>query len=109
MQELTTASKLNVTRLAVRLAADPRRVLARPFLPGGGPRIHAIVERVLSLPDAQVSSILATVVKNYRQRHKDIRGIFRRNYATAIALLNGRVEITEERRLLAGAYFTSEY
>jgi predicted GH43/DUF377 family glycosyl hydrolase len=109
MQELTTASKLNVTRLAVRLAADPRRVLARPFLPGGGARIQAIVERVLSLPDAQVSAILATVLESYRQRHKDIRGIFRRNYATATALQNAPVELTEERRLLAGAYFTNEY
>jgi predicted GH43/DUF377 family glycosyl hydrolase len=105
-----TDSKLNVTRLAVRLASDPRRVLARTFLPaGGGPRIHAILERVLSLSDAQVSSILSTLLAEYRERHKGIRGIFRQNCATAIALQEGHVELSEERRLLAGAYFTNEY
>jgi predicted GH43/DUF377 family glycosyl hydrolase len=104
-----TDSKLNVTRLGVRLAADPRRVLARPFLPGRGSRIRAIVERVLSLSDAEVSSMLGAVLADYRQRHKDIRGIFRQNCATAVALQEGRVELSEERRLLAGAYFTSEY
>jgi predicted GH43/DUF377 family glycosyl hydrolase len=102
-------SKLKVTRLAVRLAGDPRRVLARPFLPGDGTRIRRIVERVLSLSDGQVSSILSTVLADYRQRHKDIRGIFRQNYAAAIALQESGVTLSDERRMLTGAYFTNEY
>jgi predicted GH43/DUF377 family glycosyl hydrolase len=102
-------SKLNVTRLAVHLAADSRRVLARPFLPGPGPRTRAIVDRVLALSDTQVTSILATVLADYRPRHKDIRGTFRQNCATALAFLEGRVDLSEERRLLLGAYFTCEY
>jgi predicted GH43/DUF377 family glycosyl hydrolase len=101
---------LNVTRLSTRLAADSRRVLARPFLPESAARIRAILERVRSLSSAQVTSILATVLADYRQRHKDIRGIFRQSYATATALAEGaRVELTDDRRLLAGAYFTCEY
>ncbi len=104
-----TDSKLNVTHLAARIAADPRRVVARPFLPGGPGRIRAIIERVLSLSDAQVSAILSPLVADYRQRHKDIRGVFRQNFATATALQPGRFEMSEERRLLTGAYFTNEY
>jgi predicted GH43/DUF377 family glycosyl hydrolase len=102
-------SKLNVTRLPVRLAADPRRVIARPFDPGGPARISAIVGRVLSLTDAEVTSTLATVVTDYRLRHKNIRGIFRQNYAAAAAQVSGQAELSEERRLLLGAYFTNEY
>ncbi len=102
--------KTSVTRLAVNLAGDPRRVLARPFMPArGGPQVHAIVERVQSLSDAQVSSILSTLVGDYGERHKDIRQVFRRNYATAVALDEAPVELSEPRRQLAGAYFTSEY
>jgi predicted GH43/DUF377 family glycosyl hydrolase len=102
-------SKLNVTRLAVHLTADPRRVLARPFLPGPGPRTRAIVERVIALSDTQSAEMLATVLADYRPRHKDIRGIFRQNCATALASMDDRVELSDERRLLAGAYFTCEY
>jgi predicted GH43/DUF377 family glycosyl hydrolase len=104
-----TESKLSVTRLAVRLAADPRRVLARPFIPGGGSRIDAIVERVRALSDVQVENILSTVLLDYRSRHKDIRAVFRQSCATALALVERRVELSEDRRLLVGAYFTSEY
>jgi predicted GH43/DUF377 family glycosyl hydrolase len=104
-------SELTVTRSLVRLASDPRRVIARPFVPGGAPRIRAIIARVLSLPDAEVSSMLASLVSDYRVRHKDIRGIFRQNYAIATTQ-SGVGEVaapSDDRRLLLGAYFTSEY
>jgi predicted GH43/DUF377 family glycosyl hydrolase len=100
---------MNVTRLPVRLAADPRRVIARSFVPGGPKRIRAVIDRVAALSDADVASMLATLVTDYRQRHKDIRGIFRQNYAIAIALAGQTPDVNEERRLLLGAYFTSEY
>jgi predicted GH43/DUF377 family glycosyl hydrolase len=100
---------LTVTRLPVRIAADPRRVLARPFIPGGPARIIEIIGRVLSMPDIEVSSMLQTLVTDYRVRHKDIRGIFRQNFATATAGIAVQSELSEERRLLLGAYFTNEY
>ena len=98
-----------VTRLPLRLTADHHRVIARSFLPGEPSRIHAIIERVCSLPGAEVSSMVATLVTDYRKRHKDIREIFQQNYAAAIALVAERPDASEERRLLLGAYFTSEY
>ncbi len=100
---------MHVTRLPVRLAADHRRVIARSFVPGGTRRIRAIIDRVRALSDADVSTMVATLVTDYRQRHKDIRGIFRQNYATAIALVSELPEPNEDRRLLLGAYFTNEY
>ncbi len=102
-------SKLQVTRLPVRLAADPKRVIARPFVPGGPARINAIIARVVSLTSAEVSSMLSTVVSDYRTRHKDIRGIFRQNFATATAQIVAPPDLSDEQRLLLGAYFTSEY
>ena len=100
---------MTVTRLPVRLSADPRRVIARFFHPGGPARIRSIIDRVRQLPDAEVSSMVTALVSDYRQRHKDIRGIFRQNYATAIALIDDKPEASEDRRLLLGAYFTNEY
>ena len=100
---------MNVTRLPLHLTADPRRVIARSFLPGGVARIRAVIDRVRLLPDAEVSSMVTALVADYRTRHKDVRGIFRQNYATANALLGESREPSEDRRLLLGAYFTNEY
>jgi len=100
---------MNIIRLPVRLNADPHRVIARSFVPGGPPRIRSIINRVGALPDTEVSSMVATLVTDYQQRHKDIQGIFRQNYATIIALVGENPDSSEERRLLLGAYFTNEY
>ena len=117
-----TDSKPDVTRLPIRIAADSRRVIARPFIPGGAARILAIVARVGALSDDDVSAMLATLVGDYRARHRDIRGIFRQNFALARAAadanatgtasataMGASAELSDERRLLLGAYFTSEY
>jgi predicted GH43/DUF377 family glycosyl hydrolase len=100
---------MNVTRLPLHLTADPRRVIARSFIPGGVARIRSVIERVRALPDAEVSSMVTALVNDYRQRHKDIRGIFRQSYAMAHAHVGELAEPSEERRLLLGAYFTNEY
>ncbi|HRG99162.1 MAG TPA: glycoside hydrolase family 130 protein [Polyangiaceae bacterium] len=100
---------MNATRLPVRLLADSRRVIARLFVPGGPARIRAIIARVTALPDPQVASMLSALVADYRPRHKDIEGIFRRHYAAALALAGESPDASEERRLLLGAYFTNEY
>lgn len=100
---------MNVTRLPLRLSADPRRVIARPFIPGGVARIRAVIDRVRALPDAEVSTMVAALVDDYRRRHKDVRRIFRQNYTAANAQLGESREPSEERRLLLGAYFTNEY
>ncbi len=102
-------SKPLVTRLPLRLVADSKRVIARPFIPGGAERIREIFGRIGGLSSDDVTHELATVIADYRLRHRDIRGIFRQNYSAAAALAGEHVELADDRRLLAGAYFTSEY
>jgi predicted GH43/DUF377 family glycosyl hydrolase len=100
---------LDAVHLTARLAPDSHRVLARPFIPEGAPRIRAILGRVASLSDAQVATVLSAVLADYEQRHKDIRRAFRQNYATAMSYLEAHEDLSDHRLLLAGAYFTSEY
>ena len=100
---------MNITRLRLHLTGDPHRVIARLFVPGEPSRIRAIIDRVSALPEAEVHSMVATLVANYQYRHKNISKIFRQNYATAIALIGERPDASDERRLLLGGYFTSEY
>jgi predicted GH43/DUF377 family glycosyl hydrolase len=104
--------KINVTHSPIRIGGDPHRVIARPFIPGGPKRIRAIIDRVLALPEQEVTTLLATLLADYKRRHKDIRGIFRQNFAMAVDLLDAGLTApacTPDQRLLIGAYFTSEY
>ncbi|MDB4942633.1 MAG: Beta,4-mannooligosaccharide phosphorylase [Labilithrix sp.] len=100
---------LNITRLPLRLAADPRRVIARTFMPGGAARIKAIIARVAQLSDAEVGASAAALLADYRERHKDVRAIFRHSYAAALVVAGELPDGNDERRLLLGAYFTNEY
>src|SRR5271169_1475641 len=102
-------ANLNVTHLTVQLAADPRRVLTRPFIPGTPARIRAVVERVLALSDEQVATLLSGALVDYEPRHKELRTTLRQSCATALTWLEAPVDLADDRLLLLGAYFTSEY
>ena len=52
---------LKAQRRAVRLEADPKRVIARLFIPGDESRVATILDRVLALSDADVSRTLKRV------------------------------------------------
>jgi hypothetical protein len=69
----------------------------------------AILDRVAALSDEEVASLLKALLVDYRTRHRDIRGVFRQHYQLALATQKGRPELNEDRRLLAGAYFSNEY
>lgn len=101
-------------RLTTVLRPDPRRVLARSFVPGewanmqGGSRIAAVVDRVLAIPDDDVPALLAGVRETFASRHRDLDAILGRHAATVQAHAQGR-QLSDERLCLLGAYFTQEY
>lgn len=103
------SSPLEVNRTPIRLVADSARVITRCFLPDGPGRIETVVDRVLTLSDQEVSSLLDPLVEDYARRHRDIEGAFNRNFEVIVPHLNGRAPLPESRRMLIGAYFTMEY
>jgi predicted GH43/DUF377 family glycosyl hydrolase/ketosteroid isomerase-like protein len=104
-----------VTRTHVRLRPDARRVVIRPFRPGshipsnGHVRARQVIERILVLPEVEVASTLAATRAQFAGRHPDLDGAFRRHYLDIAGLIDDAHRLTEERRLLIGAYFTHEY
>ncbi len=102
-------ANLDVRRQPLRLAPDPRRVLARPFFVDRPARLSSIVERVRALSDEEAAALFAEVLADFRPRHKDILGVFRQNFAMVATSVSGPLDVPEERRLLLGAYFTQEY
>jgi predicted GH43/DUF377 family glycosyl hydrolase len=104
-----------VTRSPLRLAANPSRVIARLFVPGQEgfeyqeSRAGAVLARILALDEGQVRSSLDDVVIRFDGRHRDLAGTFRRHAGELADRLDPGGELSEARKLLLGATFTSEY
>jgi predicted GH43/DUF377 family glycosyl hydrolase len=103
------------TRSPLRLAANPSRVITRLFVPGQEgfehqeSRAGAVLARILALDEGQVRSSLDDVVIRFNGRHRDLAGTFRRHARELADRLDPGRELSEARKLLLGATFTSEY
>jgi predicted GH43/DUF377 family glycosyl hydrolase len=106
---------LDVRHHALRLHADPSRVVVRPFhlawANGGAPnRSERIVAAVLALTEAETRAQLALVLKDFEARHWQTRRVFMTRYDEIEALLGlDGAAIGEDKRQLIGAYFCHEY
>jgi len=100
---------LEVERLPIRFESDERRVITRPFVPGGETRARALVQRVRSLSEEGVETLLAQVLRNFEGRHKSIRSVLKEHCEAAEQHAGPLDGFSHARRLLLGAYFTMEY
>lgn len=98
-----------------RLPADPLRVISRLSVPGQEGFKHqesgaeAVLARILALDEGQVRSSLDDVINRFDGRHRDLAGTFRRHARELADRLDPDRELSETRKLLLGATFTSEY
>lgn len=98
-----------VHRTEVLLKPDPSRVLIRFFAPHTADRIERVIARVLSSDDATVETRLRFVIDSFQQGHSDIRRVFLGHYDQVASYMITDIEPSESRKLLLGAYFTSEF
>jgi predicted GH43/DUF377 family glycosyl hydrolase len=102
-------------RTTTRLRPDPSRVITQLFVPGheraGGSeqRASAVVARVLSLNDAEVTRTVAELMTRFGGRHRDLLGTFAQHAERIENRLDTRSTLSDERRVLLGATFTHEY
>ena len=100
---------INITRHNLVLAPDPSRVLLRSFVPGGPHRMSAIAGRILAIPEESVGGLLEQVTAEFATRHQGLRGLFLERFEQVSEFLPTGAAPTEDRRLLIGAYFLTEY
>jgi predicted GH43/DUF377 family glycosyl hydrolase len=104
-----------VTRLPLRLRPDPRRVVAQLFLPGqeimgnGESRAAGVIKRILALSDEDVTQAVDDVLAGFGDRHRQFRSTLEEHFDLVAHRLGGDVPPSAKRRLLMGAFFTSEY
>ena len=91
-------------------------MIAKPHLPGeevyssdGKSRVKAVLERILAIPDSEVAAVLADVLSNFAHRHRDFTQVLHHHFQMVAHHVEQGVTVSEERRLLIGAYFTHEY
>lgn len=98
-----------VQRKAEKILGDSSRVITRLNIPGDPDRIRSIIQRVLDLSDARTTSLLAQVMLDFADRHKDIKAVFSLHLNKVRDYLPDDLSISETKKALIGAYFTMEY
>ena len=91
------------------LSAENSRVITRLYFPGDGPRLERMLERIAQLSDDDVERLLETIFREFSERHRYFREALEKNFERVAAHSPKSRSLSPERRLLLGAYFTSEY
>lgn len=102
-------AKVRVRRLHPVLEANDRRVIMRPFRFGDPHRMRSIIDRIMRLERGQVAKLLSQAFEDFEHRHRDVRGTFRRHFDEVAHLLDPEHQVSMDRALLIGAYFSLEY
>ena len=108
-------SHIPITHAKVGFGPDPRRVIAKPFLPGeqvfpdGYSRTRRVVDRVLAMSDDEVGETLRATLEQFGDRHRDLGGTLTRHFDLVAAHVDDPGNLDPERRDLIAAYFTHEY
>ena len=103
------------TRGPQRLPADPTRVITQLFVPGQEgfeqqeSRTGVVLGRILELSERDVRSALDDVFTRFDGRHRNLVDVFRRHAGELADRLDPDTQISDDRLVLLGSVFTSEY
>ncbi|MCA9236248.1 MAG: glycoside hydrolase family 130 protein [Planctomycetales bacterium] len=100
---------MQVNRTGIILSPNSRRVVLRPFVPFPEERRIRIIARVAILTEQDVDTELKRVFDEFHGRHQRPRDFFLARFNDVRAHLLSDASLSENRRLLIGAYFTQEY
>ncbi|MGZ3416118.1 MAG: glycoside hydrolase family 130 protein, partial [Isosphaeraceae bacterium] len=101
--------QLNVKRTGIVIRPNNSRVVIRPFEPASENRIERILGRVAALSEAEIDLLLEDVLREFWNRHQKTRQFFLRRFEQIKSHLLTDQPLSENRKLLMGAYFTQEY
>ncbi|EGF28562.1 glycoside hydrolase family 130 protein [Rhodopirellula baltica] len=98
-----------IKRTGIVLSPNSQRVVLRPFQPPGDDRVLRIIGRVCTLSEVEVSQLISHVLEEFHGRHQKPKAYFERRFRDLKHHLLTDTPLSENRRLLLGAYFTQEY
>ncbi|PIP79055.1 MAG: glycosidase [Ignavibacteria bacterium CG22_combo_CG10-13_8_21_14_all_37_15] len=100
---------MKAIRTKIVITPDYKRVVYRPFAIMSEERIIKILGRILTLSEKEVKKELRQVITEFEVRHQRLRIFFLNRFEKMKKHLLTDQVLSEERKLLIGAYFTQEY
>ena len=104
--------RLSIERKPVKVAPDPKRVIAR-FFYNGEERAVNLIKKILALDKEQTAALILPLLQDFSKRHRNITRKLLRNCERVkrdIAAAGSDFEkLDEYAKLLIGSYFTHEY
>jgi predicted GH43/DUF377 family glycosyl hydrolase len=103
-------ARVPIERSDVELRPDAARVIVRPFLPNE--QIlpdDGLLARILALPESEVAGILNAARAKFEDRHMDLEAVLASHFQYVTRSTTECSELSKERQLLVGAYFTQEF
>ncbi len=98
-----------IKRRKKKTLGDSSRVITRLHLPDGEHRIPKIIQRVVDLPDTTAEDLLAQIMLDFSERHRDIKRVFGLHLNKVKDYVPRNAVLSDTKRTLIGAYFTMEY
>jgi len=102
-------NNLEITRTEVEITPDYRRVLYRPLVIASSERVIKIIGRIQSLSNEEVIIEVSELLTEFEERHRRLKKFFLQRFHQMKKFLLTDLPLSEERKLLIGAYFTQEY
>ena len=100
---------MKAIRTGIVIEPDYKRVLYRPFTIPSEERIIKIIGRILTLSEVEVKKELTQLLTEFEERHQRLRDYFLNRFEQMKKHLLTDQILSNERKLLIGAYFTQEY
>lgn len=100
---------MKAIRTGIVIEPDYKRVLYRPFTISDEERIIKIIGRILTLSEEEVKKELTQLMSEFEERHQRLRNFFLNRFEQMKKHLLTDQVLSDERKLLIGAYFTQEY
>ena len=100
---------MKAIRTGIVIKPDYKRVLYKPFTIISEERIIKIIGRIMTLSEKEIKKELKEVMTGFEERHQRLRSFFLNRFERVKKYLLTDLTLSEERKLLIGAYFTQEY
>lgn len=109
MREIARMFKRFSNKKIDMFCPDKSRVITKFSMPSSKEKLQNIISRILYLSESDVIKTLQGVYFDFSKRHRNIENILRRNFMEVMPCFPQGVDLSDERKLLTGAYFTMEY
>jgi len=91
------------------LESDVSRVIVKSFIPSSEERIKALIDNILSLSNEEVKIALSDIIESFAYRHKNFKETLKKHYEMISEHIPNNYNISLEKKLLLGSYFSHEY